>query len=81
MRDGDTDGVTEALDTPKLARLLGVDPEHLEQFASHHPNPRPEHILEWAGADDEHAPQVGAWLREHKSQRRQRYERFVGRGS
>lgn len=79
--DGGVEVADKAPDTAELARLLDVDPGHLQRFADHHPAPEPSHLIEWADADDGYAPQVAAWLRDRKGRRARRRERLAGGGS
>jgi len=71
----------EAPQTAELARQLGVGPGHLQRFVDHHPDPRTEHVLEMAGAGEEHAPQVAAWLRDHEPRSARLYGRARGGGA
>jgi len=68
----------EAPQTAELARQLDIEPGHLQRFVDHHPDPRAEHVLEMAGAAEEYAPQVAAWLRVHESRSERLYQRFSG---
>jgi len=81
MRVDESIGVGEPPDTADLARILNVEPKHLQRFVDHHPDPRAEHVLEMAGAGEEHAPQVAAWLRDHEPRSARLYGRARGGGA